>query len=155
MLTRQEKSKELAERTLVNGMRNHVKNLIVRSLYVLFRCNIARLAHTEARCNERHDVLAGEKIEKENRVDRDEGVGSEVLEGVVNGETVEWRAARGGGDVPKVSDSHQLRNLGRRYDGTKELGEPEGVVRVHKEVHEAVHEHATALRAGVIHDIQE
>ena len=136
-------------------MRNHVENLIAISLHVLFRCNIARFAHTEARCNQRRDVLAGKKIEKENRVDRNESVGSEVLEGVVNGETVEWRAARGGGDVPKVSYSHQLRNLGGRNDGTQELGEPEGVVRVHEEVHETVHEHAAALRAGVIHDIQE
>ena len=57
--------------------------------------------------------------------------------------------------MPDVGDSHQLSNLRGRYDRTEELGQPERVVRVHEKVNEAVHEHAAALRARVVHDIQE
>jgi hypothetical protein len=126
-----------------------------RRLVVLLGIILVVGSHTKAGPNQGEYVLPGKEVQEEHGVDGDEGVGREVLKRMVLRETVEWRAARGGSDVPDVSHGHQLRYLGRGNDRAKEFRKPESVVRVHQKVDKAVHEHAAAFRAGVVHDIQE
>lgn len=81
-------SKALADIVMIlSGLKS------LRALYVLLLSFTADIRQPKARRHKRHDVLPGKKIEKENGIDGDQGVGSEVFEVVVGGKTVEWRAA--------------------------------------------------------------
>jgi hypothetical protein len=126
-----------------------------RRLVVLLGIILVVGSHTKARPNQREYVLPRKKVEEEHGVDGDKGVGREVLNRMVLRETVERRAARGGSDVPDVGHGHQLRNLRRGNDRAEEFRKPESVVCVHEKVDKAVHEHAAAFCAGIVHDIQE
>ncbi len=116
--------------------------------------DILAVGHAEAGGHERKNVLANKKIEEEECVDWNEGVGSEVLDRMVSWKAIKWRSACGGRDVPKVSHGHQLQQLECGDDRTEPFRQPESVMRVHEKVDETIHEHATALRAWKIHDVE-
>ena len=115
---------------------------------------ILAVGHAEAGRYKRKNVLANNKVEEEECVDWNEGVGSEVFDWMVGWKAIKWRSACGGRDVPKVSHGHQLQQLECGDDGTQPLRQSESEMRVHEKVDETIHEHATALGAWKIHDVE-
>ncbi len=100
------------------------------------------------------DVLLKEEADEEDEVDGDEEVGHHVLEDVLLRVKGEGRAVDAD-EVPEEGRRAELKDLGKGDKGTENHGETEAEVVVHEGVDEAVHEEATLLSAGLVHDMEE
>jgi hypothetical protein len=99
--------------------------------------------------------LTREKIDEKNSIYGHKGIRGEMFDWMIRGKTIERGPTSEGSDVPNVSYCDKLRNLQHGDNRAEEFREPECKVRVHEKVNKTIHEHAAALSAGVIHDIQE